>query len=94
MRAQIQHPHLAMLVIMSSLIASAPTAIAAKTSHHDAPQQLQVPTLAYDESSIVLVWKAPENTSKIVDYQVYSAGKLLGKASDKPILDCGRITWK
>ncbi|CNH27769.1 glycosyl hydrolase family 28 protein [Yersinia pekkanenii] len=83
MRAQSQRPHsLAMWVMMFSLIASTPTVIAAQASRHDAPQQLQVPTLAYDESSIVLVWKAPEDTREIVDYQIYSAGKLLGKASD------------
>ncbi|CNF32363.1 glycosyl hydrolase family 28 protein [Yersinia mollaretii] len=71
-----------MLVMMTSLMVGAPLAMAAKSSHHDAPQQLQVPTLAYDESTIVLVWKAPEDTRKIVDYHIYSAGKLLGKASD------------
>ncbi|CQD38293.1 exo-poly-alpha-D-galacturonosidase [Yersinia enterocolitica] len=83
MQAQLQRPRTTgMLVIMASLMVGTPMAMAAKSSSLDAPQQLQVPTLAYDESSIVLVWKAPENTRKIVDYQIFSAGKLLGKASD------------
>ncbi|RAT15145.1 MULTISPECIES: glycosyl hydrolase family 28 protein [Lonsdalea] len=45
------------------------------------PQQLRVPTLAYDDHSVVLVWDAPEDTSNIVDYQIYQDGKPIGLAS-------------
>jgi exo-poly-alpha-galacturonosidase len=40
-----------------------------------------VPTLAYDQSSIWLVWNKPDNYANIVDYNVYMNGKLLGCAS-------------
>lgn len=46
----------------------------------DAPVDLQIPTLAYDESSITLVWKKPENYSDIVDFNVYMDGKKIGSA--------------
>lgn len=46
-----------------------------------APVSLQVPALAYDDTSITLVWKKPDDYSKIVDYRVYMNGKLLGLAS-------------
>lgn len=44
------------------------------------PRQLQVPTLAYDESRILLVWHKPESYGKVVDYHVYMDGQLLGSA--------------
>lgn len=44
------------------------------------PFQLEVPTLAFDESSIVLVWHKPENYADVVDYHVYMDGALLGSA--------------
>jgi exo-poly-alpha-galacturonosidase len=47
-----------------------------------ASQKLSVPTLAYDERSIVLSWEKPLDYSKIADYNVYMNGKLLGKASE------------
>ena len=47
----------------------------------DAPQKIQVPTLAYDDSQIILVWEKPENTAGIVDYHVYMDGKRLGGAN-------------
>ncbi|QTF06711.1 glycoside hydrolase family 28 protein [Brenneria izadpanahii] len=46
-----------------------------------APQNLQVPTLAYDDRSIVLVWESPEDSRDIADYRVYQDGKSLGLAS-------------
>ncbi|CNF00578.1 exo-poly-alpha-D-galacturonosidase [Yersinia nurmii] len=79
MRVQLQHRHpLNILLIISGLALAPVTALA----ELKAPQNLQVPTLAYDENSIVLVWQAPEDNGQIVDYQVYSAGKLLGLASE------------
>ena len=44
----------------------------------DAPAKLQVPTLAYDEQQIILVWEKPADHAEIVDYHVYANGKLLG----------------
>jgi exo-poly-alpha-galacturonosidase len=44
------------------------------------PFQLQVPTLAFDENSVVLVWHKPSNYSDVVDYHVYMDGELLGSA--------------
>lgn len=44
-----------------------------------APQNVQVPTLAYDDDSIVLAWEKPTTpTGEIKDYNVYMNGKLLG----------------
>ncbi|WJY15309.1 glycoside hydrolase family 28 protein [Pectobacteriaceae bacterium CE90] len=68
---------------MSLLLAAtimATTSFAAVPSPQ-APQQLKVPTLAYDDHSIVLVWDTPEDTSAIVDYQIYQNGRLIGLAS-------------
>ncbi len=70
-----------LLFMMTSLMAITPQASAAPLNKQ-APQQLQVPTLAADDSSLVLVWQAPEDTRDIVDYLVYADGKLLGKASE------------
>ncbi|MDN3238016.1 glycoside hydrolase family 28 protein [Pseudomonas sp. WAC2] len=47
----------------------------------DAPVNVQVPTLAYDESQIVLVWEKPANPQDIRDYNVYLNGKFLGSAT-------------
>jgi exo-poly-alpha-galacturonosidase len=44
------------------------------------PRQLEVPTLAFDEKSVVLVWHKPEKASQVVDYHVYMDGRLLGSA--------------
>ena len=37
---------------------------------------LQVPTLAYDDTSIGLVWKKPEKYDNVADYHVYINGEL------------------
>ena len=44
------------------------------------PQQLEVPTLAWDETSIVLAWHKPNDYSEVVDYRVYDHCQLLGSA--------------
>ncbi|MFC0227961.1 glycosyl hydrolase family 28 protein [Serratia aquatilis] len=46
-----------------------------------APQKVQVPTLAFDEGSVVLVWEKPEQYSDIKDYNVYVNGQLIGSAN-------------
>ncbi|WP_203919403.1 fibronectin type III domain-containing protein [Rugosimonospora africana] len=58
-----------------------------------APTGVRVPALAYDESSVTLVWEKPRDHAGIVDYRVYLNGRRLGLASDastspaKPYLD-------
>jgi LPXTG-motif cell wall-anchored protein len=47
-----------------------------------APTKVQVPTLAYDDTSIVLVWDKPEGYEKIQDYNVYMNDKLIGSARE------------
>jgi exo-poly-alpha-galacturonosidase len=45
-----------------------------------APVNLQIPTLAFDEDSITLVWEKPKDYSDIVDFNVYMNGKKVGSA--------------
>lgn len=47
-----------------------------------APKNLQIPTLAYDDTSIVLVWEKPDNYANVKDYNVYMNGSLVGSAQD------------
>ncbi|MDR0278718.1 MAG: glycoside hydrolase family 28 protein [Paucimonas sp.] len=44
----------------------------------EAPLEPRVPTLAYDDRQIILVWEKPADHAAIVDYHVYANGKLLG----------------
>lgn len=44
------------------------------------PRELEVPTLACDEQSVVLVWHKPNDYAEVVDYNVYMDGQLLGSA--------------
>ncbi|WP_222429924.1 fibronectin type III domain-containing protein [Paenibacillus cremeus] len=48
------------------------------------PQNLSVPTLAYDDTSITLVWNKPDNYAEadIADYNVYMDGKKIGSAKN------------
>ncbi|WP_339428786.1 glycoside hydrolase family 28 protein [Pseudomonas taetrolens] len=46
-----------------------------------APTKVQVPTLAFDDQSIILVWEKPADHSAIKDYRVYANGVLLGSSS-------------
>jgi exo-poly-alpha-galacturonosidase len=58
-----------------------------------APQNVQVPALAYDEKSITLVWEKPAVYDNVVNYNIYMDGKLVGTAYDnktspaKPYMD-------
>ncbi|AEF23123.1 glycosyl hydrolase family 28 protein [Pseudomonas fulva] len=47
----------------------------------EAPPNIQVPTLAYDDRQIILVWEKPQDAAGIVDYHVYMDGKKLGGAN-------------
>lgn len=46
-----------------------------------APTKVQVPTLAFDDQSIILVWEKPADHSAIKDYRVYANGVLLGSSN-------------
>ena len=65
----------------------------AKADEMDVPQNLSVPTLAYDDSSITLVWHKPDKYSNIKNYNVYMNGKLIGNSNEndnskaKPFID-------
>ncbi|PWC22920.1 exo-poly-alpha-D-galacturonosidase [Brenneria roseae subsp. roseae] len=48
-----------------------------------APQNVKIPTLAYDDTSVVLAWEKPAQApSNIKDYHVYMNGQLLGGTID------------
>lgn len=44
--------------------------------------KVQVPTLAYDDTTVSLVWEKPKDYSNIVDYEVFIDGVSKGKSSD------------
>ncbi|AUG07672.1 glycosyl hydrolase family 28 protein [Pseudomonas sp. S09G 359] len=46
-----------------------------------APSKVQVPTLAFDDQQIILVWEKPADHADIKDYRVYANGKLLGSSN-------------
>jgi exo-poly-alpha-galacturonosidase len=46
------------------------------------PQDLTVPILAYDDSSITLIWHKPDNYKNIVNYNIYMDGKFIGNANN------------
>jgi exo-poly-alpha-galacturonosidase len=53
----------------------------AKQASAAAPQNLMVPPLALDDSSITLIWSKPENYSNVVSYNVYQEGSRVGNTS-------------
>ncbi|WP_282943295.1 fibronectin type III domain-containing protein [Paenibacillus sp. RC67] len=58
-----------------------------------APVNLRVPTLAYDEKSIILVWDKPEQYSRIVDYNVYQNGEFIGTANQNTLQHSPAKEW-
>jgi exo-poly-alpha-galacturonosidase len=56
----------------------------ALTGPVSAPTNLQVPTLAYDDQSVTLVWRPPSGSTGIVDYRVYQNGVPVGTADQGP----------
>ncbi|WDU65646.1 glycoside hydrolase family 28 protein [Pseudomonas poae] len=46
-----------------------------------APSKVQVPTLAFDDREIILVWEKPAEHADIKDYRVYANGTLLGASN-------------
>ncbi|MBP2645846.1 MAG: Exo-poly-alpha-galacturonosidase [Firmicutes bacterium] len=46
------------------------------------PCHVQVPALAFDDTSVTLVWDKPEQYADIVNYKVYMDGGFIGYAND------------
>lgn len=46
-----------------------------------APAKVQVPTLAFDDQEIILVWEKPADHAAVKDYRVYANGVLLGSSN-------------
>ena len=53
-----------------------------KTEGSEDVTNLQVPTLAYDDTSITLVWDKPEKYDEVADYAVYQDGTQIGTARE------------
>ena len=72
------------LALVFSMLPAMP-AMAAVVSYTEAPQNLRVPPLAYDEAKIVVMWDKPadyyESQSAIVDYEVFINDSSVGLAS-------------
>lgn len=66
------------LLIVSTVIFSSLRVTNVFAKELDAPVNLQVPTLAYDDTTAVLVWEKPENYSNIKYFNVYKDGNLIG----------------
>ncbi|MFT3734799.1 MAG: glycoside hydrolase family 28 protein [Rhodocyclaceae bacterium] len=65
----------------SSAASSVSSTASSTSSALAAPTALQVPPLAYDDTSVALVWKKPTDYSKVTDYNVYMNGVKLGGAA-------------
>ncbi|MGB8225954.1 MAG: glycoside hydrolase family 28 protein [Sedimentisphaerales bacterium] len=48
------------------------------TPNPAAPQNLMVPPMAYDDTTIILIWSKPVDYSQVTDYRVYQNGTALG----------------
>ena len=46
------------------------------------PQKLMVPPMAYDDSSITVIWSKPSDYSNVVSYNVYQNGSLAGNTKN------------
>ena len=53
-----------------------------KTEGSEDVTNLQVPTLAYDDTSLTLVWDKPEKYDEVADYAVYQDGTQIGTARE------------
>ena len=85
---------LAMTALCSLVLAAAGGSSAAASSDRPAPPtNVRVPSLAFDEQSIMIAWEQPADHAGIVDYHVYVNGTLAGSASQnttspaKPFID-------
>lgn len=81
------------VVVLAAVLAAglmtAPAAVAApapaqqtqSAARPQPPSDLRVPALAFDQSSLSLVWDKPQDYRNIADYHVYQDGRLVGSAS-------------
>ncbi len=53
-----------------------------KTATVAPPQNLMVPPMAYDDSSITAIWSKPSDYSNVVSYNVYQEGSLVGNTKN------------
>ena len=70
--------------LMAAPAAAATPAPAQQTQAAERPQppsDVRVPALAFDQSSLSLVWDKPQDYGNIADYRVYQDGRLTGSAS-------------
>lgn len=65
-----------------SAACSAVNVKASNGSSSNVPQNPCVPTLAYDDTSVTLVWNKPDNYASVVDYNVYLNGTKIGSAAE------------
>jgi exo-poly-alpha-galacturonosidase len=71
--------------VSSPVISAACSAVNVKASNgtnSDVPQNPCVPALAYDDTSVALVWNKPDNYANVVDYNVYMNGTRIGSAAE------------
>lgn len=64
-----------------SLIAALAVSCSLSSWALQAPSKLQVPTLAFDDQQMILVWEKPADHADIKDYRVYANGVLLGSSN-------------
>ncbi len=85
----------AALVLAIGIPAQAASAASSTAPQHDArpasPVHVAVPRLAYDDSSVTLVWKRPASGPAPVDYHVYLDGRFAGDAQSGNQTDAARF---
>ena len=68
-----------LVIVMSILFGCATLPIQAQSSAEavSPPEKLMVPPLAYDDSSITVIWSKPPDYSNVASYNVYQEGSLV-----------------
>ena len=61
---------------------NAPKTAIAKAASVAAPQKLMVSPMAYDDSSITVIWSKPSDYSTVASYNVYQNGSLAGNTKN------------
>jgi exo-poly-alpha-galacturonosidase len=61
---------------------NAPKTAIGKAAPVAAPQKLMVPPMAYDDSSIIVIWSKPSDYSNVASYNVYQNGSLAGNTKN------------
>lgn len=70
---------------------AAPSGASRDTVRPASPVDVAVPRLAYDDSSVTLVWKRPAAGPAPVDYHVYADGRFVGDAQRDNRTDAARF---